>query len=57
MKWTTNTSDAVLTAFTLLSITQAALYDNPVKISTGYAALNSSTTSNLTNWKDITVWK
>lgn len=46
---------------TFISAASAALYDAPVQIKNGlvqgYPALNSSTVSNFSNWKDITVWK
>ncbi|GIK05794.1 hypothetical protein Aspvir_009907 [Aspergillus viridinutans] len=46
---------------TLVPVTSAALYDTVIQTKyggvQGYPAFNSTNTSNLTHWKDITVWK
>ncbi|KAJ5302199.1 carboxylesterase [Penicillium antarcticum] len=54
-------SSTLLVASGLAPVASAALYDTvietkygPVK---GYPAFNSTSTGNMTNWKDITVWK
>ena len=43
------------------SVADAALFNGPIKtdygLVQGYPAFNSSPAGNLTNWKDITVWK
>ncbi|CZR53564.1 probable para-nitrobenzyl esterase [Phialocephala subalpina] len=47
--------------FDLFPIASAALYNTVIQTNygpvQGYPAFNSSPTGNLTNWKDITVWK
>lgn len=58
---TSSKPTAMFMALTLMSSTEAQLYKAPVQIETGlvqgYQALNSSTSSNFSNYQDITVWR
>ncbi|KAJ5927882.1 carboxylesterase [Penicillium verhagenii] len=54
-------SNTLSLAMGLAPVASAALYDTVIETKygsvQGYPAFNSTNTGNLTNWKDITVWK